>query len=254
MAGVGRRIQSSWWGTFKVRRPLFFPQRADTPGMRGPDSSIAASPSPFPTFPQHVMRPTTRVLSLALLLAPLALVGCDAIESAAGLDDVNVSLGSAGDNIPVAPNAMAYQAGTVDIGQEIPGSPGVDNIMIDREDVTFTPIAARGANGVAGTCTIAATLLINDMPAVSGTVEIVDDVVSAVAVGYASPDYDRARLCEAIGAEVCPVADELTESQIRDAVESAINSGGFNAGIVVDNPGDCQGTLDIERATFDLDL
>lgn len=200
------------------------------------------------------MRPTTRVLSLALLIAPLALVGCDAIENAAGLDDVNVSLGSAGDNIPVAPNALVYQAGTVDIGQEIPGSPGVENIMIDREDVTFTPIEARGANGVAGTCTLSATLLIDNVPAVTGTVEIVDDVVTAVAVGYASPDYDRARLCEAIDAEVCPVGSDVTEGQIRSAVESAINSGGFSAGVVVDNPGDCQGTLDIERATFDLDL
>ena len=208
----------------------------------------------IPTLPPFPMRTTTRILTLALLIAPLTLVGCDAIESVAGLDNVNVPLGSAGDAIPVAPNAVVYQAGSVDIGQDIPGSPSVDDIMIAREDITFTPIAARGANGTAGTCALSATLLIDDMPAVSGTVDIVDDVVTAVSVGYASPDYDRTRLCEAIDAEVCPVSESLTEAQIRGAVESAINSGGFNAGVVVDNPGDCQGTLDIERVTFDFNL
>lgn len=202
------------------------------------------------------MRFSTSVLSLALLVAPCALTGCDAIESAAGLDNIDVPLGSSGDNIPVAPNAIVYQGGAVDIDQDIPGSPGVADITISREDVTFTPVASRGtaARGTAGSCMLAATLLIDNMPAVVGSVEIVDDVVTAVSVGYASPDYDRERLCEAIDAEVCPISENLSADQIRGAVESAINSGSFEAGVVVDNPGDCQGTLDIERVNFDLDL
>lgn len=208
---------------------------------------------PSPTRPSP-MSTTTRILTLAILIAPLALVGCDAIENAVGLDDVNVSLGSAGDNIPVAPNSLVYQTGTVDIGQEIPDLASIETISISQEDVTFTPFEARGAQGTAGTCTLSATLLIDNMPAVMATVDIIDDVVTSVAAGYASPDYDRERLCEAIDAEVCPVGDNITEAQIRDAVESALTSGGFNAGVVVDNPGDCQGTLDIERATFDLNL
>ncbi len=200
------------------------------------------------------MRTTTRFLSLVFLFAPCVLTGCDAIESVAGLDDIDVPLGSAGNAIPVAPNAVAYQTSSVSIGQDIPGSPGVDDIIISRDDVTFTPVATRGTAGTTGTCTLAATLLIDATPAVTGTVDIVDDVVSAVSVGYASADYDRARLCEAIDAEVCPVSASLTADQIRSAVESALNSGDFDAGLVVDNPGDCQGTLDIERVTFDLDL
>ena len=196
----------------------------------------------------------TRLLTLALLIAPLTLVGCDAIESATGLNNVNVPLGSAADNIPVAPNAIVYQTGSVDISQEIPGAPDVESIMIDREDVTFTPFEARGTDGAVGSCTLSATLIIDMVPAVEGTVEIVDDEVMAVSVGYASPAYDRERLCEAIDAEVCPVGSDLTEEEIRSAVDSAIANGGFEAGVVLDNPGDCQGTLDIESATFDLNL
>ncbi len=192
-----------------------------------------------------------RLLTLALLVVPLGLTGCDAVEEITGLNDIDVPLGSAGDNLPVTPNTVAYQSDRVSVGQDIPGSPGVDGIAIAESDVTFTPVPARG--GSAASCELNVTMLIDNAPAVSGAVTITDNAVTDVAVGYASPDYDRARLCEAIGAESCPVG-MLTSAQIDSAVEGALNSGSFQVGIVVDNPGDCAGTLDIDEVNFDLSL
>lgn len=215
-------------------------------------SSVYPSPSPF-YLPKSKFMPTSlRLLTLALLLLPLGLVGCDAIEEVTGLNAIDISLGDAGNDLPVAPNTLAYQAQTVSVGQDIPGTPGVGGIDIDQEDVTFTPVAFRGG-GPAGSCDLNVTLLIDDAPAVSGNVVITDNVVTGVTAGYASPDYDRARLCEAIGTESCPIGN-LTGDQIDDIVESGLNSGNFEVGVVVDNPGDCQGTLDIDAVTFDLDL
>lgn len=197
------------------------------------------------------MQNPLRVLTLALLFVPLSLVGCDTVEEITGLNDIDVPLGSAGDNLPVAPNTTAYTTDEVDISQDIPGSPGVDGIAISRDDVTFTSVPTFGAS--AASCNLSVTMLIDFAPAVTAEVQIEDDAVTDVAVGYASADYDRARLCEAIGAETCPVGD-LTSSEIDDIVEDALNSGGFEVGFVVDNPGDCQGTLDIDEVNFDLSL
>ena len=192
-----------------------------------------------------------RLFTLALLLVPFGLVGCDAVEEVTGLNAIDISLGDAGNDIPVTPNTFEYKAQSVSIDQDIPGTPGVGGIDIDREDVTFTPVALRG--GGAASCDLNVTLLIDNAPAVTGNVVITDDVVTDVTAAYASPDYDRARLCEAINVESCPVGT-LTGDQIDDIVESGLNSGDFVVGVVVDNPGDCQGTLDIDEVTFDLDL
>lgn len=194
-----------------------------------------------------------RPLACALLLAPLALAGCDVIEEVAGLNDIAVSLGSAGDNLPVVANSAEYASGSVTIGRDIPGSPGVDGIEISREDVSFTPVAARGASAGAASCTLTLTMLIDFAPAVTTTIGIEDDAVASVSASYASADYDRERLCEAIGAASCPVGD-LSSRQIDGIVETALNSGGFEVGFVVDSPGACQGTLDVDRVTFDLSL
>lgn len=199
------------------------------------------------------MPPTLRALTFALLTVPLALSGCDAIEEAAGLNDVAVSLGSAGDNLPVVANSVEYTTDDVSVGRDIPGSPGVDGIAIDREDVSFTPVAARGASAGAASCDLTVTMLIDFAPAITANVGIENDAVASVNVGYARADYDREQLCEAIGAASCPVGD-LSSSQIDDIVEAALNSGGFEVGFVVDNPGDCQGTLDVDEVTFDLSL
>ena len=190
---------------------------------------------------------------IALLLAPLTLFGCDAIEEVAGLNDIAVPLGSAGNNLPVVANAAEYSTGEVNIGRDIPGSPGVDGIDIGREDVSFTPAAARGTGAGAASCDLTVTMLIDFAPAITAEVGIVDNAVASVNVGYARADYDRERLCEAIGAASCPVGD-LTNNQIDGIVETALNSGGFEVGFVVDNPGACQGTLDVDEVTFDLSL
>lgn len=192
-----------------------------------------------------------RTLAFTLLALPLALTGCDAIEEAAGLNSVDVPLGSAGRDIPVEPGTLGYQSGNVNISQDIPGTPGVDGISVLTSAVSFRASTRRG--GSPASCDLGMTLLIDNAPAVSGTVNIVDDVVTDVSVGYASPNYNRARLCEAIGAETCPVG-ELTGAQIDSVVESALNAGSFDIGVVVDNPGDCSGELDIEEVNFDLDL
>ena len=250
--GARRRDWDPWWGV-PGRGGFWFMILRDRPIHR---ISPLLYPRPHgaihtPHFPNQPMMRSLRVFAFTLLAVPLALTGCDAIEEAAGLNDIDVPLGSAGRGIPVEAGTFAYQSGTINISQNIPGSPGVDGIGILARDVTFRAAALRG--GSAGTCDLNVTLLIDNAPAVDGSVSIVDDEVDAVSVNYASPDYDRARLCEAIGAETCPVG-ELTRDAIDDIVEDALNSGTFDIGVVVDNPGDGSGELDIESVNFDLNL
>lgn len=246
MVGIAGVVRGPLVGSLWLRRHFYvFLRLGDTRTAYSSPLTPITSPNPM-TF-------SLRALTLALLVLPFSLVGCDAIEEAAGLNDVNVPLGSAGDNLPVAPNVTTYNSDMVSVNADIPGSPSVDGIDIKKEDVTYTAVMPRGLHRGAASCDLSVTMLIDDAPAVSADIMIVDDVVSDVSVGYASPDYDRARLCSAIGADVCPVG-ELTRSQIDSTVESALNSGSFEVGFVVDNPGDCSGTLDIDAVNFDLSL
>lgn len=199
------------------------------------------------------MRLSLRTLLIALFILPFSLAGCDAIEEAAGLNDIDVSLGNAGDDIPVTPNVTASKSGSVDIGRDIPGSPGVDDIKISASDVTFTPAAGRGAARGAASCDLDITLIIDDAPAAFGSFMIVDDVLTEASVDYLSTSYDRDAICAALGAVPCTVSDQ-TRAEIKSTVEAAVDSGSFDVDWIVSDSGQCSGSLDIDKINIDLSL
>lgn len=191
-----------------------------------------------------------RLVLLALLLTPLTLAGCDAIEDAVGLNDIDVPLGSTG-SVEVAADSTTRSSGDVDIDQDIPGSPDVDGITVLEENVSFVPAALRGGSAQAATFNF--WVLVDDVPALSGSVAIGDDnEVTDVSTRYTAA-YTVEQICSAYAAG-CPVSSVLSESAIRSHVNSALNSGSFSIDLILQNESDVAGTLVISELLFDLGL
>lgn len=198
------------------------------------------------------MRMTTRFLTLALLFVPIFFVGCDTIEDAAGLDNVDVALGSTG-SLDVAPDSTTRSSGSVTIDEDIPGSPGVEDISVLAENVTFTPAAApRGA--ATSAVTFHFWVLVDDVPAVSGSIDIDDSyAVTDVSTAYTA-EYTVAQICAGYPANACPVSSVLPSDEIDGAVTASLNSGEFTVDIILQNPSNLQGTFVISELQFDLNL
>ena len=192
-----------------------------------------------------------RLLILALLFVPLVLSGCDAIEDAVGLNEIDVPLGSTG-SVEVAADSTTRSSGDVDIDQDIPGSPDVDGITVLEENVSFVPDAAlRGAAAQAATFNF--WVLVDDVPALSGSVAIDDNnAVSDVSTRYTAV-YTVEQICSAYPTD-CPVSSVLSGGAIESHVTSALNSGAFSIDLIVQNESDVAGTLVISELQFDLGL
>lgn len=196
------------------------------------------------------MQHSLRLLALALLFVPLTLAGCDAIEDAVGLNEIDVPLGSTG-SVEVSADSTTRSSGSVDIDQDIPGSPDVDGITVLEENVSFVPDAA--LRGSAQAATFNFWVLVDDVPALSGSVDIDDNLaVTDVSTQYTA-NYTVEQICSAYASD-CPVSSVLSGSAIESHVASALNSGAFSVDLIVQNESDVAGTLVISELQFDLGL
>src|SRR5690606_16182217 len=106
MVGTSRRGRDSWWGSRAALASFMDPAAPPTLPLRPPTARTPPSPSP----PRCPMPSPLRLVLLALLLTPLTLAGCDAIEDAVGLNDIDVPLGSTG-SVEVAADSTTRSSG-----------------------------------------------------------------------------------------------------------------------------------------------
>ena len=198
------------------------------------------------------------VLGLTLLVTP----GCDAVNDAVNeaIPAVDVPLGSAGDNIPVAPGAAARTT-SVDGEEDLPSGFDVTDIILEEEHVSYQPLLSKTSRAASGT--VFAAIIIDQVPAVSTTITITDDEVTDI-----SPDeisvgsYDADALATAVAelsvkqrtALLRNDYRELSAAAIRDIVAEALTSDSFELSVLVYTDGDLAGTLDIEQMTIDIEV
>lgn len=207
-------------------------------------------------------RPLRSSLLLLLLLTLIATPGCDAVQDAVNdaIPDVDVPLGSAGDNLPVAPGAAARST-DVDGEDDLPSGFDVANILLEEDDVTYTPVSTTGkTRETAASGSIFVAILIDRVPAVSTTITIVDDAVTDISPSSISiGQYDGTALAEALEnlEDDDLIRDDyasLSSSDIQDVVNDALVSDSFQLSVIVHTSSDLLGTLDIDQITIDVEV
>jgi hypothetical protein len=186
------------------------------------------------------------------LCAPALLAGCDDLAGAVGVDAFDVSLGD--DAVfPLVPfTALAAPETPVEVPVDLPDVFDVERISIPRSGVTYDPPA--GAPGGGEPCDVRLYVMFGQVPALQSTITVADDgePVRDVSSRYAQP-YDREEICA--GVEGCPVTGQnLSEAEIREHVDEAVDRGNFNLNLVLANDGACAGLLRIETLHFELDF
>jgi hypothetical protein len=197
------------------------------------------------------LRPILLALSLTALLTAFGLAGCDPVAEIIGVDEFDVALGDDA-VLPLLPNTAVSAGSDATIDANLPDVFDIQSISIPDDAVTFTP-ALPGSGG--GVCTVRLYAMVDRVPALQATIRLEDgsDVVKNVTSRYAEP-YNRDRICEDLGGS-CPVTQEdLTEADIRDRVDAAVDRRSFALDLVADNDGPCAGVLRIERLHFELDF
>ena len=202
------------------------------------------------------------LLALPFALAALfATTGCDAIAEKIGADEVEVSLGDVGRNLPIAPGARAKSADVDRGGSDLPDAFDVESISVAEEDVTFTPVAgkqdAAQANG-----TIDLFLIIDQAPATGFSVTVADNAVTGVRPGTVSVgryDQDAFASClDQVPTDERPALRDgyadLSSSETEDIVSSAVKQPSFPMSVMACVSGDLVGTLGISQVTFNLDF
>lgn len=173
-------------------------------------------------------RSRTALLALPLAFAGLVSAsGCDALAEAAGLDEVEVSTGSAG-RLQLVPGQTITEAADVDISADLPDGFTVDEISIPERSLSYTPAAGK----TAAACNVAVAMSIDGELAASGAVSL-DEAQEPVIRDYAF---------------------DLADSYDEEAVSDALLSGQFSLAIAAANPGDCAGVLRIAELQFGLDF
>lgn len=200
--------------------------------------------------------------TLILLLLPLlVLAGCDAIAEAAGVDEVDVSLDEAGQNIPVASTAPAARSASVDRdGTDVPDVFDVESIEIDESDVSYTPLAS-SKNADSGT--ISVWIVVEGIPAVQATVAVENDAVTSITPNPIA-------IVESVNEEAFEAAyDDLSEESqyalasdwkslslddATDRINDALRSSSFEVTVQLASTGDLLGRMSIDDVTFHLDF
>lgn len=168
------------------------------------------------------------MLALPLLAATaVGLSGCDAIASAAGIDEVEVNTGEAG-TLQLVPGQTVSETADVNVSADLPDVFTVDEISIPDGSLSYTPAAGR----TAAACDVAVALSIDGRQAVSGSVSI-DEAQNPMITEY---EFD------------------LADGYDEEAVTDALLSGQFSLAIAAENRGDCAGVLRIAELRFGLDF
>jgi hypothetical protein len=196
------------------------------------------------------------VATLALLLAPVALTGCDTITQALGIDRVDVSTGSAG-QLTVGPGVVVHNSQTVTISQNLPGSVRVNDIQVLAENLSYAPAPGARSGASQQTCPVDVWVLVNNVRAVEGTVVVQDEPRQVVShtFRFAQP-YQRATLCAALPlaeGELCPLATgDKSQGEIQTVIDQALRSGSFTIDFLSRSEGDCTGLLSIQRLRYQI--
>lgn len=190
-----------------------------------------------------------RVLLAGCLCAPALLAGCDSLAELVGVDAFDIDLGDAA-RFPLVPATTLVASTPVAINEDLPDVFDVERISIPPGGVSYTPTPDGEA-----VCDVRLTVVIDGAPALQSVVAL-DEAAAAPVTGvtsrYAEP-YDRGAVCA--GLDDCPVAaGTLSEQQIRDRVDGAVDRGAFDLDFIVANDGDCAGVLRIETLRFELDF
>lgn len=179
------------------------------------------------------------------------LAGCDPLAAVIGIDAFDVSLGDDAVFLLI-PSTTLSAATRVEIEADLPDVFDVESISIPRSGVAYHP-AVSGGSGAR--CDVRLYVVIDGAPALQSTVTVDEsevEPVQRVTSRYAQP-YDRDALCE--GLPDCPVSNrDLTEAQIRDRVDDAVDRGSFEIDFIAANDGPCTGVLRIEALHFELDF
>lgn len=200
---------------------------------------------------------------IAILLAgAFILQGCDWIAEKAGIDEVDVSMGSAGANLVIAPNDASSKTGNVNVGdQDIPNVFDVESITISRDNVSFSPSPGK-SGGAAGSGTIDLFVIIDGAPTFATRITVANDVITNISpttidVG----SYNKTVFLEALnrfqageGPNLLANHQSLTQAQIQDIIDDALTGGNFTISIMVSTNGDLSGLLQFTKATFNLDF
>ena len=207
-----------------------------------------------------VLSHNTLLLALPFLLVALfATTGCDAIAEKVGADEVEVSLGEVGRNIPVAPGARAKSEDVDRGGSDLPNAFDVESITVAEEDVTFTAAVSK-LDAVQNNGTIDLFLIVDRAPAIgfSATVEagaVTAISPSTVSLGRYSQDA-FARCLDQVPAKERPALREgyasLSSSQTKNIVSSAVKQPSFPMSVMACVSGELVGTLGISQVTFNL--
>lgn len=202
------------------------------------------------------------LFTLPFLLAALfATAGCDAIAEKIGVDEVEVSLGEVGRNIPVAPGARAKSEDVDRGGSDLPDAFDVESITVAEEDVTFTPAISKH-DAAQNNGTIDLFLIVDRAPAIGFSATVEAGVVTAISPNTVSLGrYDKdafAGCLDQVPTEERPALREgyasLSSSQTEDIVSSAVKQPSFPMSVMACVSGDLVGTLGISQVTFNLDF
>jgi len=134
----------------------------------------------------------------------------------------------------------------------------ITQVTISPDDVTYTPQTAHKS---LATCDITLVLVIEGMPAASGTISIENDQVvsitpSTINVGA----YNKSQIAGIIASippEERPSMEDFqnrSTNEIIQSVSDALSSSSFNVSLIVHNPGECNGTLNLSELDFHLDF
>jgi len=192
----------------------------------------------------------TRAVALTLAFST-ALLGCEALtEAICPTEAITVGVNASN---TIAPNASAVSSRSVSRpGGTLPSILRVQSVIVLAEDVQFTGT---------GTGTVAVAVVIDGYVATLGTATIVGGAVTAVSPNTQVPgQYSRAD-ARAILESLTDAQrtslnlrnlDDLTDAQIADAVSVAIRRPDFDLGLITRSTGDLQGTLTLQRVTFNV--
>jgi hypothetical protein len=200
-------------------------------------------------MPKNPSRPT-RAVALALAIST-TLLACETLtEAICPTEPITIGVNATN---AVTPDAGAVSSRSVNRpGGTLPSILRVQSVVVLPGDLQFTGT---------GTGTVAVAVVVDGYVATLGSATIVGGAVTSVNPTTQVPgQYSRADARAMIGsltdAERASLnlrnLDDLTDAQIADAVSAAVRRPEFDLALITRSVGDVQGTLTLQRVTFNV--